>query len=115
MGKVMYDGGRADKNLALIVRIGIGAIMLITFLLMFVINPHSTGSAVDTKNLWEAVHPYHLLFDTVALAGLVFFALFISGLAGKVVYAFVQPPANSTGLIKVIAGISALATLLFFV
>jgi hypothetical protein len=114
MTKIMYDGGRADKNLALIVRIIIGGIMLITFLLMFVINPHSAGSAIDTKNLWEAVHPFHWFFDSVALIGFIFFALFISGFAGKTINA-ISSQENSNGAIKVIAAICMLATLLFFV
>ena len=107
--KTFYDGGRADKNMNLVVRIGTGAIMLITFLLMFIIKPKG-GS-----NLWEAVHPYHWFFDSIALIGFIGFCLYISGLAGKVVYAFTGPrTANSSGLIHVIAVVCACAMILFF-
>ena len=113
--KPFIEGGRADKNMALIVRIGAALIMLIAFLMMFVFNPHENGDKFSSETLWEAVHPYNWFFDTVAMAGFIFFALFIAGLAGKTVYKFVNPPANSSGLISVIAVLSALAMILFFV
>jgi hypothetical protein len=113
--KPFIDGGKADKNMSLIVRIGVGLIMLIALSMMFVFNPGENADKFSSETLWEAVHPFNWFLDTVAMAGFIFFALFIAGLAGKTVYKFVNPPANSSGLISVIAVVSMLAMILFFV
>lgn len=91
-----------------------GIIIGITLTMMFIIKPSaaSNGSTIDTNNLWEAVHPFHPIWDSLALAGLIFFTLYVLGLVGKIVYSFASEVKMN---IHIIGWGSALLTLLFFV
>ena len=93
-------------------RIGGGIILGIALAMMFIIKPsaESMGHPIDTNTLWEAVHPFHPVWDTIALAGLLFFSAYIFGFAGSVVYSFAEKKRIN---IHVIAIVSMLLTLLF--
>lgn len=105
-----------EKTINLIVRIGAGAILIIATLCMFVVNPHVNQDAFSSETLWEAVHPFNWFFDSVALLALIFFGLYVGGMAGKVIYTFTGPRTqNSSGLIHIIGIVCALLTVLFFV
>lgn len=114
MTKIMYDGRRADKNLKLIVRIICLGILAIAFFMGFIHNPHENKDAFTNENLWEAVHPFQL-WDIFGIAGMIFYALYVCGLAGKVVYAWAEPKsARSTGMIHVIFAVSVLSIILMY-
>lgn len=118
MSKIMYDGGRADKNENLIARIGIGVIFGIVFLLMWVINPHENKDVFTSETLWECVHPYNWFFDTVATIAWVWCCLFLSGMASivyKKVYSLFQPEANTAGPAPIVTIVCALLMLLYYV
>jgi hypothetical protein len=112
--KPFFDNGRADKNLKLIVRIVVLLILAIGLSMMFVINPNENTDKFSNETLWEAVHPFRL-WDVFGLIGFVFFALYVSGLAGKVVYQLTeQKSENSSGLIHVVGVVCGLMMILFF-
>ena len=106
-----------EKQVYRIVRAIIALVFSVLILMMFVIEPKGSDSgALNIDNLWEAVHPWHWFFDTVALIGWVAFGLYLAGLLGKTVYAFIEPKSeNSGGLIHVIGIAGMLVGLLFFV
>jgi len=104
-----------DKTSNLMMRIVVGAILTIALLFMFVFNPGVNQDQFSNETLWEAVHPYHWFFDSLGMIGLLFIALYLGGVAGAAVYAFTGPRvANSSGMIHVVAAVSALLMLLFF-
>jgi hypothetical protein len=81
-------------------------------LFMFVFDPGVNQDKFSAETLWEAVHPFHWFFDTVATLGLIGFGLFLTGYLGKFCDLFTD---LSVGAIKVIAGICMAACALFFV
>lgn len=106
--KQFTDGGRADKNMNLIVR-GIGLIIfLIVIFMTFMHNPHVNADPFTNETMWEAVHPFRW-YKIFGLAGMVFFFLYVLGLAGKVIYAFTGARSpNSSGLVHVVFVISVI-------
>jgi hypothetical protein len=113
MSKAIKD---SEKTEWLIIRIFAGAILLIGILFMFFVDPGANKDKFAIETLWEAVHPYHWLWDSIGLAGLVFFTLYVTGLAGKTIYALTGPNSeNSSGLVHLIGLACALSMLLFFV
>lgn len=113
----MYDGGRADKNLALIVRSIIGLALLIALLFMFVINP-GEGDTYAKEYLWMAVHPFKI-WDAIALIALFFVCLFLAGLLNKIIkpiYDWVSPNGeNSVGMVRIVVAVCVALMFLFYV
>lgn len=106
----------SEKTLNNIVRGFIGLVLLLFVLFAFVINPGVNADSFSNETLWEAVHPYHWLKDTIGMIGFVAFALYVGGVLGKTVYAFTGPKtARSSGLIHAVALIGALCVILLFV
>ena len=106
----------SEKTVNLIVRLIAGAILVVAFMCMFIVNPGINKDAFSSETLWEAVHPFHWLFDTLGCIGLVFFSLYVSGMAGKIIYQFTGPrTANSSGMVHVVAIVCALLMIMFFV
>lgn len=104
-----------EKTINRVVRFGAAAILFVALLMMFVINPHQNQDKFSSDNLWEAVHPFHWFWDSLALVGLVGFALYVGGFLGKVVYNFTgQRTKNSSGMVHVVGILCALLMLLFF-
>lgn len=93
----------------------VGLCLFLFLLLGWIVNPKGTSDKFASENLWEALHPYHWLFDTIGFIGFVAFALYIAGWLGKAVYAFTEPKAeNSSGLIHLVAAIGFLSIFLMF-
>lgn len=105
----------SDKLLINIVKGFTGLILLLFLLFAFVINPGVNNDNFSNETLWEAVHPFHWLFDTIGMIGFTAVALYVGGFLGKVVYAFTEPRPNSSGFVHVIAGAGILCVLLIFV
>jgi hypothetical protein len=106
----------SEKLTKVVARSIIGLCLFLFFLMAWVINPNGTSDAFSSENLWEAVHPYHWLFDTIGMIGFTAFALYIAGFLGKVVYTFTEPKEeNSSGLIHAVAAIGFLSIILLFV
>ena len=78
-----------DKTQELILKIGVGAFLLIFTIGAFIINPNQSTDKYVTENLWEAVHPLKW-YDIFGL--IIFYAsgAFLSGLKP------VMNPANSS-------------------
>jgi hypothetical protein len=116
MSEVFTDGGRADKNLKLVVRIVGGVIMFIAILLTFFINPHVNSDKFSNETMWEAVHPFNWFFDTLGVAAMLFYALYVCGLAGKTIYFFAEPKKEkSVGLIHALFAVSVVLIILMYV
>ena len=62
-----------DKTSKLIQRIGVFGILLVVLLFMFVFNPHENADKFSNETMWEAVHPFKPVWDTLALVGLISF------------------------------------------
>jgi len=101
----------SEKTQLLVVRIIVGLILFTALLFMFVINPHVNDDPFTNETLWEAVHPWHPLFDTLGLIGLVGFATFITGYLGKIIGSLTS---INKGTIQAIGIGFMLLTLLFF-
>lgn len=102
---------KSDNREMLPGRIGLGIILFIMLLFMFVINPNENADKFGSDNLWEAVHPWNAILDTVALIGLIAFALLLAGYLGKLIGSFKTITAEGA---KVIGIIGMLLTVLFF-
>ena len=102
----------SDKTQKLILRATVGLILLVTLLFMFVINPHVNDDPYSNETLWEAVHPYNALWDTLGLIGLIGFCLSLTGYLGQVFSFFTDV---SKGAIQAIAIVCMILMVLFFV
>lgn len=95
----------SEKTEQLIGKILFAGILTVNLLLMFVINPGGASDKFVTETLWEAVHPFHPFFDTIAFAANIFLYLYLAGVANKVVkpiYKWVEPKGeNSIGATRV--------------
>lgn len=104
-----------ERNLWRVVRIIGLIIFVIVMLFMWVFNPGVNKDNFSSETLWEAVHPYHAFFDTVALLGTVCTFIYLLGFAGKF-YGVVEPKSeNSLGATKIVFWILVVAQLLYFV
>lgn len=116
MEKGFTDGGRADKNMKLIARVLGGIILLPVIWLTFLHNPHINADKFSNETMWEAVHPFNWFFDTLGIAGLLFYTLYILGLAGKTIYAFSEPKTEkSSGLVHILFVVSVVLMILMYV
>lgn len=98
-----------------IVRGIVGLCLLLFFLFAWVINPGVNSDKFASETLWEAVHPYHFLFDTIGMAGFIAVALYVAGWLSKAVYLFTEPKdENSLGLIHAVAAIGFGSIFLMF-
>ena len=115
MSKVFRD---SEKNEWLVVRVIFGVILTVNLVLMFVVNPGGANDRYVTENLWEAVHPFHAIKDTIALIANLFVYLYLGGLAHKVIkpiYEFVQPKGeNSFGATRVVFWVCVLLMGLYY-
>lgn len=101
-----------DNRELLPMRIGIGVILLIVLLLMFVVNPGENTDKFSNETLWEAVHPWNAIKDTIALIALIGFSLLLTGYLGKFFNIFTTMTPETAKAIGIICG---LAMILFFV
>lgn len=113
--KPFIDGGTADKNMWLVVRIVGGIIFTMVLSLMFIVNPHVNNDKFTNETLWEAVHPFHWFLDSLALIGTGCMFIYLLGYAGRI-YELAGPKgSNSYGLTKVIFWVLVLCILLYYV
>jgi hypothetical protein len=108
---------RDEKRTWIVVRTIAGAIGIIVLYLMFVHEPKSSQTdKFVTETMWEAVHPYHWLWDTLGVIGMTFYFMYVTGLAGKAVYEFTgQKAENSSGLVHVVFAVSLLFHIFFYI
>lgn len=105
-----------EKILSYIVKGVIGLCLLLFILFLWVFNPGVNADKFSNETVWEAVHPYHWLKDSIGMLGVIAFGLYVAGVLGKTVYSFTGPKAeNSPGLVHVIAVIGVLCVILLFV
>lgn len=110
--KPFYEKDGFEKIVA---RAIAGLILFLFFLFMWVFNP-TTYDKFSIENVWEAVHPFHWLKDTIGTIGFTSLCLYVVGWLGKAVYAFTEPKEeNSLGLVHAVAAVGALSIILLFV
>lgn len=114
MSKVFYDN---EKKEWIVIRVIAGAIGVIVLYLMFIHQPVSSQTdKFVTETMWEAVHPFHWLWDSLGMIGLVFYFLYVTGLAGKAIYEITgQRTKNSSGLVHVVFAVSLLLHICFYI
>ncbi len=106
----------SEKFLTNLVKGFIGICLLLFFLFAVVINPGVNADSFSSETLWEAVHPFNWIYDTVGTVGFVAVALYVAGFLGKAVYAFTEPKSeNSSGLVHVVAAVGFLSIILIFI
>lgn len=110
----MKDDKKTQNKEWLPVRIFFAIVLFVCIWAMFISKPDGAGSLIDMEFMWDAVHPYSPLWDTLGIACLLFDLLFLAGLATPV-YKLIQPQGEgSVGAFPAIAMGCGIGMIVFF-